>query len=219
MKKPWILTLLLLFTLSANAGAATISGKVDAAVKAEKTKPAASYSRGAYVPAAQKSSSAVARQSKIVVWAEPLEAKAPFVKLATVPQVIQQDKTFFPHVLVVQTGTTVAFPNIDPLYHNVFSYSRTKRFDLGRYQKGKAKQVTFDKPGLVEVFCEIHEDMHSYILVLDTPYFARTDKDGQYSLQAPVGPYRLLAWTPTNGKSQPLQVELTQAGLRADLSF
>ena len=90
----------------------------------------------------------------------------------------------------------VEFPNHDDLYHNVFSYSKTKRFDLGRYRKDeKPAAQLFDKPGVVKLNCEIHEHMRGIILVLDTPYFTKTDTNGHYRLESlPAGRFTLKAW-------------------------
>jgi plastocyanin len=108
----------------------------------------------------------------------------------------QKNLQFAPALLPVQKGTTVEFPNYDDLYHNVFSYSKTKRFDLGRYRKDErpAAQL-FDKPGVIKLNCEIHEHMRGVILVLDTPYFTKTDTNGHYRLEGlPAGHYPLKAW-------------------------
>lgn len=112
-------------------------------------------------------------------------------------QMVQKDYLFVPALLPVQTGTTVDFPNLDDAYHNVFSYSSPKRFDLGRYrpdEKPVPFQV-FDKPGLVALHCEIHEHMRGIILVLDTPHFVTTDTDGKFRLVGlPAGKFKLKAW-------------------------
>lgn len=107
----------------------------------------------------------------------------------------QQGERFVPHVLPVLVGTTVQFPNDDPIYHNVFSLSRARTFDLGRYPQGQFKTVRFQLPGVVQVFCHIHADMSGFILVLDNPYFTVPDATGRYSLKdVPPGEYRLVAW-------------------------
>ena len=111
--------------------------------------------------------------------------------------VLQQGMQFRPALLPVRTGTTVAFPNSDDFYHNVFSYSKPKRFDLGRYRKEDRPPATqvFDKPGVVKLFCEIHKHMRGVILVLNTPYFTRTTPKGAYRLDnLPPGKYTLKAW-------------------------
>ena len=87
---------------------------------------------------------------------------------------------FLPHVSVVTAGTLVHFPNDDTVFHNVFAYFQAKKFDLGMYPRGATKSVTFDKPGLVVLLCNVHSDMSAYIMVVDTPYYAVTDKRGQY---------------------------------------
>jgi plastocyanin len=103
---------------------------------------------------------------------------------------------FRPALLPIQVGTPVAFPNGDDFYHNVFSYSKPKRFDLGRYRKEDRPPVEiFDKPGVVKLYCEIHQHMRGVILVLDTPYFTRTETNGTYQLRnLPAGNYLLTAW-------------------------
>ncbi len=129
-----------------------------------------------------------------------LEGQFPSVLTNSSPgtnQVLQQGMQFRPALLPVRVGTTVAFPNGDDFYHNVFSYSKTKRFDLGRYRQNDRPPplVKFDKPGVVKLYCEIHQHMRGVILVLDTPYFARTDTNGLYQLSGvPAGNYLLKAW-------------------------
>lgn len=108
--------------------------------------------------------------------------------------VVQKDAQFSPRVLPVIVGTTVEWPNRDEIYHNAFSMSDTKPFDLGLY-KEKTKSITFDKPGRVDVFCSIHSSMHCIVLVLENPYYAVTDAHGQFTITGvPAGTYRLKAW-------------------------
>jgi plastocyanin len=107
----------------------------------------------------------------------------------------QKNETFVPHVLAITVGTTVEFPNSDRVYHNVFSLSPTKRFDLGRYAAGRTRSVRFDRPGIVRVFCEIHSHMSAFILVFNHRYFAVTAADGRYQIgRVPAGRYTLVAW-------------------------
>jgi plastocyanin len=107
----------------------------------------------------------------------------------------QRNETFVPHVLAVTTGTTVEFPNSDRIYHNVFSLSKTARFDLGRYAVGRSKSVRFDRPGIVRVFCDIHSHMNAFVLVFSHPFFAVSDADGRYEIDdVPPGAYNVIAW-------------------------
>jgi plastocyanin len=107
----------------------------------------------------------------------------------------QKGEVFVPHILAVQAGTRVDFPNSDVMYHNVFSFSRIKRFDLGRYPKGQSRAVIFDRVGLVRVFCEIHSHMSAFVLVLPHPYFATTDASGSYRIgKVPPGRYYVVVW-------------------------
>ena len=112
-------------------------------------------------------------------------------------QVTQKDLTFIPALLPVRVGTKVEFPSLDDTYHNIFSYSPAKRFDLGRYRPDErpVPSQVFDKPGLVTLRCDIHEHMRGLILVLNTPYFVMTDTDGHFRLDGlPAGHYTIKAW-------------------------
>jgi plastocyanin len=112
-------------------------------------------------------------------------------------QVVQKDLTFVPSLLPIQVSTRVEFPSLDDTYHNIFSYSPAKRFDLGRYRPDERPipSQVFDTPGLVTLRCDIHEHMRALILVLDTPYFVMTDTDGRFRLRGlPSGHYTLKAW-------------------------
>ncbi len=122
-----------------------------------------------------------------------------FPRPASLPteEVAQKGLTFLPALLPIEAGTRVTFPNLDNTYHNIFSYSPTKRFDLGRYrpEERPIPSVVFDKPGLVTLRCDIHEHMRGLILVLSTPYFVMTDTTGRFRLdKLPAGHYALKAW-------------------------
>jgi plastocyanin len=94
----------------------------------------------------------------------------------------QRNLEFVPHVLPILVGATVDFPNNDKVDHNVFSMSRTKKFNLGSYTAGESKSVVFDKPGIVEVRCDVHAEMAAYILVMNNPYFSVTNKQGLFEI-------------------------------------
>ena len=145
-----------------------------------------------------------------------------FPKSANLPAkiVTQKDLAFRPTLLAIEVGTKVEFPNEDDTYHNIFSYSPAKRFDLGRYPPGEnpTPSIVFDKAGLVTLRCDIHEHMRGLILVLETPYFAITDANGHFRLtNLPPGRHLLKAWV--NSKTTwEHPVELRQgAALHVDL--
>ena len=126
-----------------------------------------------------------------------LEGSFPKPNSSITRQVEQKDLAFVPALLPVRVGTKIEFPNFDDTYHSVFSYSPAKRFDLGRYRPDERPipSKVFDTPGLVTLRCDIHEHMRGLILVLDTPYFVITDKDGRFRLSGlPSGHYLLKAW-------------------------
>jgi plastocyanin len=138
---------------------------------------------------------------------EPIDRRRSVVYLDSAPQgafeepdrgrvvLDQRNQTFVPHVLAVTTGTTVDFLNSDRTYHNVFSLSKAKRFDLGRYPRHQVRSVRFDRPGVVRVFCDIHSHMSAFILVFAHRYFAVTEPDGSYRIdRVPAGRYNLVAW-------------------------
>ncbi len=143
------------------------------------------------------------------------------VKSAPLPvkQVSQKEMTFIPTLLTVQAGTTVEFPNEDDTYHNIFSYSPAKRFDLGRYRPDERPipSQVFDKPGLVTLRCDIHEHMRGLILVLETPYFTTTEPNGHFRLAGlPAGKYTLKAWVDSRTtREQPVELK-SGSTLRVD---
>jgi plastocyanin len=126
-----------------------------------------------------------------------LEGDFPTPKSLPAREVAQKDLAFRPPLLAIEVGTKVEFPNLDDTYHNIFSYSPTKRFDLGRYppHEKPPPSVLFDKAGLITLRCDIHEHMRGLILVLATPYFTITDSDGRYRLtKLPAGHFVVKAW-------------------------
>jgi hypothetical protein len=108
----------------------------------------------------------------------------------------QRNEQFVPHLLAITTGSTVEFPNNDTTFHNVFSLSRPRTFDLGRYPPGKNGAIRFDRPGIVPVFCDIHSHMSAYILVFDHPFFSVSDENGRYVIRdIPPGTYAVSIWS------------------------
>ena len=131
----------------------------------------------------------------------------------------QRNETFVPHVLAIVAGSIVDFPNNDRTYHNVFSLSKTKTFDLGRYATGRSKSIRFDKPGIVRVFCDIHSHMSAFILVFAHRYFSVTDEQGRYRLDnVPPGTYNVMAWNESMSLDSQ-RITVPEAGGDLELNF
>jgi plastocyanin len=146
--------------------------------------------------------------SDVVVYIENSKAKPkPSKEVLTM-----KSKAFAPHVLAIGVGTTVDFPNEDPILHNVFSVSG-EGFDLGLYKRPKSGSRTFDKPGIYTVYCNIHPQMSATVVVRDNPYFAAVAKDGSFKLAAvPAGDYKLVAFHERAGESVPVAVKVAATG-------
>jgi hypothetical protein len=133
--------------------------------------------------------------SGVALWLVPLDEPASPSMPPQHPQLIQRHKTFEPHVLVVQAGTTVQFPNKDPFFHNVFSLFDGKRFDLGLYEGGSTNSVKFERAGISFLFCNIHPEMSAVVIAVPTPYFAVSDRAGRLSIpNTPDARYALHVW-------------------------
>lgn len=133
--------------------------------------------------------------SGVVIWLSPLDAPPPRGSARQRKVMTQRDKRFLPHVVVVEAGSEVDFPNEDPFFHNVFSIFNGKRFDLGLYASGETRPVNFNRPGISYIFCNIHPQMSAVVVALDTPYFAISDKAGGFVIgNVPAGNYRLSVW-------------------------
>ncbi len=132
--------------------------------------------------------------SGVVVYITGFRNEAP----EKIPDIVQKDKHFSPHILPVVAGQKVRFPNYDKIYHNVFSISPIKPFDLGQYKSSEPpKLVTFEKSGLVPIYCNIHPQMLTYVVVLENTAYALTDKDGIFQIgDVPPGTYNINAWLP-----------------------
>jgi plastocyanin len=134
--------------------------------------------------------------SNIVVWLEPLNpAQAVRSGAAARRTINQRDKRFLPHVVVVETGSVIDFPNNDPYFHNIFSIFNGKRFDLGLYTSGETRPVHFNRPGVSYIFCNIHPQMSAVVVTVNTPYFAVSGAKGDFAIaNVPEGRYRLQVW-------------------------
>ncbi len=131
--------------------------------------------------------------SNFVISVEDIEGPFPAPERPAVME--QKDLQFVPHVLAIQVGTTVEFPNSDPLSHNVFSISEAKRFNLGLYSRGMLRRLKFERPGVVDLLCNVHLEMSGFIVVVKNPYFARTSSDGAFRIDGiPAGRHQLHYW-------------------------
>jgi len=135
----------------------------------------------------------------VVVWLSPVGTAPPVAPSAKQPlRLAQHNKSFEPHVLVVPVGSVVQFPNRDPFFHNVFSLFDGKRFDLGLYEAGSVRNVSFDRPGISYIFCNIHAEMSAVVIALDTPYFGISNRKGEIVIpNVPVGRYSMKTWYET----------------------
>ena len=165
--------------------------------------------RDVSLPFQQKDSSSFDEFSRLAVYLEgptldsgiPLNAK-----------LIQKNIRFEPEILIIPTGSTVSFPNSDPIFHNVFSLSKVKEFDLGYYPAGQSRTVKFDKAGVVQVYCHLHPHMSAAILVVQSAWYTRPGKDGSFSLSGiPAGTYQIVAWHKSAGFFK-RRIELREKG-------
>jgi plastocyanin len=165
-----------------------VRGRVSIGIPVTAKRATSTYSRS--VP-----SVALAPESElqhVVVYLKDAQKTAVTPMRAEIHQV---NENFVPRVVAVTVGSTVDFPNDDAIYHNVFSLSRTKTFDLGRFPKGKSRGERFDKPGVVKVFCQIHSHMSATVMVFDHPWFAIPDEQGMFDLSGvPPGMHQITAW-------------------------
>jgi plastocyanin len=134
------------------------------------------------------------RSGDVVVWLIPTDPVRSTVHAAPA-RLVQKDKRFTPHVLVIQAGSDIEFPNLDPFFHDVFSIYRGKPFDLGLYESGSSRKVKFSQAGVSYIFCNIHPEMSATIVAVSTPYFAVTSADGSFLINnLPAGHYKTKFW-------------------------
>ncbi|HUP48830.1 MAG TPA: hypothetical protein VNA04_08565 [Thermoanaerobaculia bacterium] len=152
-----------------------------------------------------------------VVWLEPLGGKAPLQPPAAT-RMITRGKALVPHVMAVPVGSTVEFPNEDPISHNLFSLAPGNAFDLGLYRRGAGKSRKLESAGIVNVYCNVHPNMSGVIHVMPTPYYAFADASGRYSIDVPPGKYRLAAWNELGGMTESI-IEVTGHGVFGDVAL
>ena len=136
---------------------------------------------------------------RVAVWLEG-GSSAPGPVTATMQQ---RDRRFEPDLLIVPAGSKVVFPNIDPIFHNIFSLSHAKPFDLGYYAEGKSREIVFSRPGIVQVYCHVHPEMYGVVVVTSSRWTARPDAHGRFSWSdVPPGQYRVMIWQRSAGMIQ-----------------
>ena len=162
---------------------------------------------------------AARKHSVVYLKVAPREAfEAPNRTRATIDQ---HGETFVPHIVAIEAGAQVEFPNSDKIYQNVFSLSPVAAFDLGRYETGHSKSVRFDRPGVVRVFCDIHSHMSAFVLVFGHRFFSVTDEQGHYRIDGvPAETYTVTAWHERFGTmSQPVHIEEVGGDAHVDFLF
>lgn len=182
------------------ADAGVIRGvvRIPVAAKTSSPTPNAYPGRAASLPQAAPTLRGIPSDAVVSIARIPAAVESTLARSrGPVPQMAQKDQAFVPRVLAVAAGGAVDFPNLDPIFHNVFSVSPVKRFDLGKYPRGHSRRLVFGKTGLVQVYCDIHANMAGYILVLPNHAFARPDNGGAFTLpDLPPGSYALDVWHP-----------------------
>lgn len=171
---------------------------------------------GGLVTVRQKGGAERADRSNVVVYIESMPKK--YAALKKVRAMAQRDKSFVPSVIAITKGSSVDFPNEDKFFHNVFSLSEGNTFDLGLYRAGESKSVTFERTGVVDVYCNIHPQMWAQILVLENPFFTTSNRDGSFELpKVPPGQYSVAAWI--QGGSPVRQQVKVEPGKRAAVNL
>lgn len=186
---------------------ASVRGRVEIGIPVTARRPSAAYATRAVQ---QPVLAPVSELRHVVVFLK----NAPALSTApTVVEIRQKDENFVPRVVAVPVGSEVQFPNDDPIYHNVFSLSRAKTFNLGRFPRGESKAVRVTKPGVVKVFCEIHSHMTATIMVFNHPWFTMVGEDGRFELaNVPPGQREITAWHERLGdRTVPVRVESGRA--------
>ena len=203
IRKPLVLGILA--AVAVGSSAQEITGTV--LIKKRLTKPSVTtsvsvYQRGAAVKLGSDTAEdpIAYEESRVVIYLEGALPVDDGGGAPSQPRVQQLNRRFVPDLVVVPVGSQVSFPNMDPIFHNVYSLSKAKSFDLGSYDKGETRKVLFTKPGTVEVYCHLHPNMAATVVVTPNRFYAKPDHTGQYRIEGvPPGSYTLVAWHKTAG--------------------
>jgi plastocyanin len=192
-------------TLVTAASAQDITGTILIKKKLTKrsvTAPVSIYQRGTVVSLGKDAEEdpLAFERSRVIIYLEgPNLAAISAIKPSQLTMQ-QLDRRFSPDLLVVPVGTAVSFPNMDPIFHNIFSLSKPKSFDLGSYDKGETRTVVFSKPGVVNVYCHLHPNMEATIVVTPNRWYARSDPSGEFRIpNVPPGEYTVVAFHKSAG--------------------
>lgn len=204
MRFPILLVVCAACVFGVCASAQDITGTI--LIKRKLTKPSVTaaisvYQRGTAVKLSKDAEDdpIAYERSRVVLYLEGAGAAVGDAK-SPAAQVQQLDRRFMPDLVVVPVGSTVAFPNMDPIFHNIYSLSKPKSFDLGNYDMGETRKVTFPKPGIVDVYCHLHPNMAATIVVTPNRWYARPDRSGQFRIpNVPPGQYTVVAWHKSAG--------------------
>lgn len=203
--------------LSLQVTAAELSGRAVITKRlTKKALPPAVYDlRGTLAPAASQDTEPVNEFDRMIVI---LEGGKPAPIPAQTAVIEQRNGRFEPDIVVVPVGSTVQFPNADPIFHNVFSLSRAQSFDLGFFPRGQSRSVKFTREGIVQVYCHIHAHMYAAIVVTSSPWYGKPSADGSFSwTNVPAGHYRVIAWHKIAGTFQ-TEVDVPESG-RAEVTI
>jgi plastocyanin len=192
-------------TLAIEVSAQDITGTI--LIKKKLTRPSVTssvsvYQRGTTIKTAKDSQGdpIAYERSRVVVYLEGPESLGADSAIPPAVQIQQIDRRFAPDLVIAPVGSTISFPNMDPIFHNIYSLSKPKSFDLGSYDKGETRKVTFPKPGIVEIYCHLHPNMAATVFVTPNHWYARPDASGQYRIaDVPPGQYTLVAWHKSAG--------------------
>jgi plastocyanin len=176
------------------AEASEVAGKIilQKSLGKQAVAPTAYDLRGVAVQDSAPNRQRISQFERVAVWLESDRRSAVEPVAATMQQ---RNRRFEPELLVIPAGSTVDFPNLDFMFHNIFSLSRTQAFDLGYYPKGQSRKVTFPRPGVVQVYCHVHSNMYAAIVVTSSRWSGKPDRDGAFAWpDVPPGKYRLMVW-------------------------